>query len=106
NARVCVDRYVHFLDKCSTISVHVDYDSMWKCKLRRHHSLNERNVVGEAGFQYLAKSRNTFRQKHVVDAVLQICMFAADMKLPERILRDTWKTQQRLVKWSVLASCL
>jgi hypothetical protein len=25
-------------------------------------------------------------------------MFAADVKLPERILRDTWETQERLVK--------
>src|SRR3984893_4695603 len=30
-------------------------------------------------------------------------MFAADMKLPERILRDTGKTQHRLVKWRVFA---
>src|SRR5206468_11856084 len=64
---------------------------------------NQRNVVRKAGLQNLAKTGDTFRQKHVVDAVLQICMFAADMKLPERILRHTRKTQHRLVKWSVLA---
>ena len=52
---------------------------------------------------YLAKTRNTFREKHVVDAVLQICMFAADMKLTERILRDTGETQERLVKRRVFA---
>src|SRR5437764_554217 len=32
---------------------------------------------------------------------LQICMFAADVKLSERILRDTGETQQSLVKWRV-----
>jgi len=33
-------------------------------------------------------------------------MFAADVKLSERILRDTGEAQQRLVKLRVLAFCL
>jgi len=48
----------------------VDYAGVAKSKLCRQRASNERNVVREAGLQYLAKTRNTFREKHVVDAVL------------------------------------
>ena len=33
------------------------------------------------------EARDAFRQQDVVDAILQVGMFAADMHLPERILR-------------------
>ena len=33
--------------------------------------------------EFLAETGNTFRQEHVIDAVLQVGMFAADMKLAE-----------------------
>ena len=61
----------------------IDYAGIAKSKLCRQCARNERNVVREAGLQDLAKARNTLREKHVVDAGLQICMFAADVKLPE-----------------------
>ena len=91
------------MENGAVLCVDIDYAGIAKSKLRRQRAGNERNVVREAGLQYLAKTRNTFREKHVVDAVLQICVFAADMKLPERILRDTWETQDRLVKRRVFA---
>jgi ATP-dependent 26S proteasome regulatory subunit len=71
------------LENGAVLRVDVDYARIAKSKLRRQRACNERNVVREAGLQYLAKTRNTFREKDVVDAVLQICMFAADMKLAE-----------------------
>ena len=93
-----IDSCVALLENGAALRMDVDYAGIAKSKLGRQRAGNERNVVREAGLQYLAKARNTFREKDVVDAVLQICMFAADMKLPERILRDTGETQQRLVK--------
>src|SRR5207244_8911383 len=69
-----------------------------KSELCRQCASTDRNVVRRASLQYRAKARNTFREKDAVDAVLQICMFTADMKLTERILRDTGETQYRLVK--------
>src|SRR5882724_274931 len=86
-----IDRCIGLLENGAALRMDIDYARIAKSKLCRQRAGNERNVVREAGLQYLAKTRNTFRQKHVVDAVLQICMFAADMKLPERILRDTWE---------------
>ena len=98
-----VDRCVALLENGAALRVNIDYAGIAKSKLCRQCASNERNVVREAGLQYLAKTRNTFREKHVVDAVLQICMLAADMKLSERILCDTGETQERLVKRRVFA---
>ena len=98
-----VNRCVALLENGAALRVNIDYARIAKSKLCRQRSSNERNVVREAGLQDLPKTRNTFREKHVVDAVLQIRMFAADMKLSERILCDTWETQERLVKRRVFA---
>src|SRR5439155_7050951 len=83
-----IDRCIGLLENGAALRMDIDYARIAKSKLRRQRASNERNVVREAGLQYLAKTRNTFREQDVVDAVLQICMFAADMKLTERILRD------------------
>src|SRR5258707_14754300 len=92
-----IDRCVALLENGGVLRVDIDYAGVAKSKLCRQRAGNKRNVVREAGLQYLAKTRNTFRDQHVVDAVLQIRVFAADMKLSERILRDTRETQHRLV---------
>src|SRR4029077_8925258 len=91
------------LENGAVLRVDIDYAGITKAELRRQRSSYERNVVREAGLQYLAKTRNTFRDQNVIDAVLQICMFAADMKLAKRILCDTRKTQHRLIKRRVFA---
>ena len=93
-----IDGCVALLENSAALRMDVDYAGIAKSELCRQRAGNERNIVRETGFQYLSKTRNTFRDKHVVDAVLQICMFAADVKLSERILRDTGETQQSLVK--------
>src|SRR5207244_13231960 len=93
-----IDRCIGLLENGAALRMDIDYARIAKSELCRQGASNERNVVREAGLQYLAKARNTFREKDVVDAVLQICMFTADMKLTERILRDNGETQYRLVK--------
>jgi hypothetical protein len=65
-----VNRCVALLENGAILCVNIDYARIAKSKLRRQRASNERNVVREAGLQDLAKTRNTFREKHVVDAVL------------------------------------
>src|SRR5439155_10607825 len=101
-----VDRCFALLENGAVLRVDIDNAGGAKSELCGQSASNERNVVREAGLQFQAETGNTFRQEHVVNAVLQIRVFAADMKLRERILRDTGKTQHRLVKRGVLASRL
>src|SRR4029077_17918433 len=93
-----INRCIGLLENGAALSVNVDHARVAKSELCGQRAGNQRNVVREAGLQYLAKTRNTLRQEHVVYAILQVRVFTADMKLPERILRDTRETQQRLVK--------
>ena len=65
-----IDRCVALLENGAVLRVDIDYASIAKSKLRGQRASNERNVVRKAGLQYLAKTRNTFRDQHVVDAVL------------------------------------
>ena len=65
-----IDRCVALLENGAALCVNIDYARIAKSKLCRQCSSNERNVVREAGLQDLAKTRNTLREKHVVDAVL------------------------------------
>src|SRR5437868_750503 len=65
------------------LGVNVEHTGGSKTELRRQRSGNQRNVIGEPGLQFLAKTRNTFGQKHVIDPILQIGVLAADVKLPE-----------------------
>src|SRR5262249_20272265 len=87
-----IDRRITLFENGAALRVNVDHPGRSKSKLRRQRAGNQRNVVRETGFQYLAKTGNTLRQLHVVYAVLQICVFATEMKLAKRILRDTGKT--------------
>ena len=86
--------------------VNVDHAGVAKSELRRQSPGDERNVIGETRLQFLSETGNAFRQENVVDTVLQVGVFAADMKLAERILRDTGKAKNRLVERGVLALCL
>src|SRR5204862_4153901 len=65
-----IDRCIALLENGAALRMDIDYAGVAKSKLCRQRASNERNVVREAGLQYLAKTRNTFREKHVVDAVL------------------------------------
>ena len=78
-----VHRRVTLLKNGAVLRVNVDYARGTKSELRRQRARDERNAIRETCFQYLAKTGNAFRQKHVIDAVLQICMLAPEMKLPE-----------------------
>src|SRR6266853_526370 len=53
--------------------------------------------------KFRPKTGDAFRQEHVVDAVLQIRVLAADMKLAKRILGHSGKAQNRLVELGVLS---
>src|ERR1700720_4754361 len=64
-------------------SVNVDDAGFAKSELRGQRAGHEGDVIGEARRQFWPKAGNTFRQEHVVDAVLQIGVFAADVQLPE-----------------------
>ena len=101
-----IDRCFALLENGAVLCVDIDHAGRAKSELCGQSASNERNAVREAGLQFQAETGNTFRHEHVVDAVLQIRVFAADMKLRERILRDTGKTQHRLVKRSVFAKRL
>src|SRR5205807_441840 len=65
-----IDRCVALLENGAVLHVDIDYSGIAKSELCGQRAGNERNVVREAGLKYLAKTRNTFREKHVVDAVL------------------------------------
>src|SRR5437667_8249847 len=82
-----VDRCFALLENGAGLRVDIDYTGRPKSELCRQSASNQRNAVREAGLQFQAETGNTFRQEHVVDAVLQISVFAANMKLRERILR-------------------
>src|SRR5262245_47823814 len=56
--------------------------------LRRQGSREQRDIGSHARIENLAETGNTLRQQHAVDPVLQIGMLAANVGLPERILRD------------------
>src|SRR4029077_7353090 len=83
--------------------VDVDYAGVAKTELRRQRARDERDVIGETRFEFLAETRNAFRQEHVVDAVFQVGVLAADVQLPERILRHAGKAQDGLVERRVFA---
>src|SRR5207253_7847576 len=59
-----IDRCVALLENGAVLRVDVDYARIAKSKLCRQRASNERNVVREAGLQYLAKTRDTFREKY------------------------------------------
>ena len=65
-----IDRCVALLENSAVLCVDIDYASIAKAELRGQSASYERNIVREAGLQYLAETRNTFRDQHVVDAVL------------------------------------
>ena len=83
--------------------MNVDHPGRAKPELRGQGAGHERNVIGETGLQFLAEAGDAFRQKHVVDAILQVGVLTADVKLAERILRHTGKAQDGLIEWRVLA---
>src|SRR4030095_5438858 len=67
----------------SGLGMNIDYSGSPEAKLRRERAGNQRDVVSESRRQLLAEASDTFRQQHVVNAVLQIRVFAAQMQLPE-----------------------
>src|SRR5438477_5326352 len=71
----------------AVLRVNVDHTGGAKAELRRQRAGDERNVIGETRFQFLTETRNAFRQEHIIDAVLQIGVLTADVKLPEGTLR-------------------
>src|SRR6202043_1443725 len=62
--------------------------------------------IGKPRFERLAKDIDPFRQLHPVNAELQIGVIATDMDLPERVLRDSRRLEQQLVKGLIVALCL
>src|SRR5213075_3173372 len=90
----------------AVLRVNVDYASRAKAELRRQRAGDERDVVSETRLEFLTETGNAFRQQHVIDAVLQIRVLTADVKLPERILSGGRKTQHGLVKRRVFTSRL
>ena len=57
----------------------------------------------ESRREFLAEPGDSFRQQDIIDAVLQISVLSAQVKLAEGILGDARKAQNRLVKGSILA---
>ena len=55
-------------------------------------------VVGEAGFQRLAEAADGLRNDHTVDAVLNVGVIAADVKLAVRVLNDSRRLENHLVQ--------
>ena len=70
-------------EHCAILRVNVEHTGGSKTELRRQCSGNQRNIIRKPGLQFLAKTRNTFGQEHVVDPILQIGVFTSDVKLPE-----------------------
>src|SRR6202008_496382 len=64
-----VDRRVALLESGAALCVNIDDACIAESKLRGQRASNQRNAVRETGFQNLAKTGNTFWDKHVVDAV-------------------------------------
>ena len=54
----------------AVLGVNVDHSGFTKTELGRKRASHQRDVIGKASRQFRAKAGNTFRQKHVVDAVL------------------------------------
>src|SRR5206468_4256567 len=63
-----IDGCVGLLENGAALCVNIDYARIAESKLCWQSSSNERNVVRDAGLQDLAKTRNTLREKHVIDA--------------------------------------
>ena len=63
--------------------VNIDHTGRAKPELCGQSAGHERNVIGEASLEFLAETRDALGYQHVVDAVLQVRVFAADMKLAE-----------------------
>src|SRR5204863_301162 len=87
----------------AVLRVNVDHTRGAKAELRRQRAGDKRDVVSETRLQFLTETGNAFRQEHVIDAVLQIGVLTADVKLPEGILRYGRETQHGLVKRRVFA---
>src|SRR5206468_2188289 len=51
-----INRCIPLLENGAVLCVDIDYTSIAKSKLRWQRASNERNVVREAGLQYLAKT--------------------------------------------------
>ena len=63
---------------------------------------DEPQALHEARIQFLAETRDAFRQHDVIDAVLQVRVFPAHMDLAQRIRRHARGAQQQLIEPAVL----
>ena len=63
--------------------MNVDYPGVAKAELRRKRAGDERNAICKTRLEFLSESGNAFRQEHIVNAVLQVRVFAPDVKLTE-----------------------
>ena len=83
--------------------MNVDHASGAETELCGERTRDERDAVYYPRWEFLAEPGDAFRQQDIIDAVLQIGVLPAHVELAEGILRDTRKTQNGLVKWSVFA---
>src|SRR5207244_13132719 len=54
-------RCVALLENSAVLRMDIDYAGITKAELRGQRASYERNIVRKASLQYLAKTRNTFR---------------------------------------------
>ena len=87
----------------AVLGVHVDDARSVEAVLRRQRARDERDAIEKTRVKFLAETGDAFGDEHIVDAVLQIRVLAADVELAEGILRDAGRSQEGLVEGRVFA---
>ncbi len=85
-------------EEVPALGVQVDDAGCPVAKLRRQRARKDRGTVDEPCVEFLAEAAEALRQEHIVQAVLEVGVFAPQVQLAEGILRHTGNTQDHLVE--------
>jgi hypothetical protein len=84
--------------------MNIDHTGRAIAVLSRQRTRQYRHGIDKSRVEFLPETADPFGQENVIDAVLHVSMFAAQMKLTERILRHAGGAQQHVVERGVTAA--
>ena len=98
-----VDADLVALVERAALGVHVHDAGGAEAVLRGERAGQDLEAVHEAGVEFLAEAGDALGQQHVVDAVLEVGVLAADVELAVGVLGEAGRAQEGLVERGVRA---
>jgi hypothetical protein len=99
-----VDRHFAARLKLAAFGLHIDHGAGDETVFGGQRAGDELHRRREARIERLAEDADTFGDDDAVETVLQRIVLAADVELPETVLRDAGRLQDHLVEQVVLAA--